>query len=380
MDENKSNQLSAYIMRQLQSGLTPDDIANQLRVAGWQEVDIATGFRAAQSYLQPTPLPGPQSQPIVTAVENTQPEEPAQVSLPAPIKRTRLKTGWLLFKQSLRILRGYPGLIKYPLFSFGISFVLFVAVCVAYIYDMDNAQILSAASVDQYGEPDRTVSIAGLALGVTYYLITAFVTYFFSTALSAHVLGVFKGQNNSTGYFMRIARSKAGAIATYALINVTIGFILRTIAERFRLLGWIVSKVLGALWSLATSFVVPVIADSSDNGFVAVKRSLGLFKANWEETIVGRVSLGTLAFLVYILTIVPLFVILAVILGSLFNAIGAFIALLLFILTFIAFIVVEAAATQILNTGLYYYARYRVIPPDFDPELLASVFIPKKKK
>lgn len=389
MNSETKNQLASYIVKQLQAGSTPDDIAGQLRNAGWREEDIQTGFTEAHGILQPSPLQpapplqpqpeiaGPEGEPVTAAAETQNP----QAVLPPPIQRGKLKTGWLLFKQSLRILKGYPGLMKYPAISIGISLLLFLIVGGIYLYDaVSSSNVLSYAAIDYSGSATREATTAGMILGIAYYLLTAFVTYFFATALSAHVLSLFRGQDNTNKYFIGVARSKSGAIALYTLIDVTVGFILRTIAERFRLIGWIISKILGALWSLATTFVVPIIADTPDNGAAAVKRSLGLFKANWGQTVTGRVSTGGLAVLLYLLIFIPVMFGLSIILAIIFQQAGLWIGMALLVLGIVAFATVEVAATNILNTALYYYAQYKVIPPSFDPELLASAFIQKKKK
>lgn len=386
MNQETKNQLASYIVKQFQAGSTPDDIAGQLRGAGWREEDIQEGFTEARTILQPGPT---QQQPPAAAQPAQEPQDTAhttaepqstQAVLPPPIERGKLKTGWLLFKQSLRVLKNYPGLIKYPAISIVLSLLLLLITAGLFIYDVISSTNALTTEYATYTGEKREATPAGLAVGLIYYLLTAFVTYFFATALSAHTLSLFRGQNGSNGHFIGVARSKSGAIALYTLIDSTVGFLLRFIAERFRLIGWIVSKILGALWTLATVFVVPIIADTPDNGAAAVKRSFGLFKANWGETIVGRVSMAGLAVLFYLVIFVPLIILLMIILGSTLDAAGILIALGIFILSLIVFATVEVAATNILNTALYYYAQYKIIPPAFEPELLASVFIQKKKK
>jgi hypothetical protein len=46
----------------------------------------------------------------------------------------------------------------------------------------------------------------------------------------------------------------------------------------------------------------------------------------------------------------------------------------------VALSILISLATNILNVCLYYYAQYHAVPPAFDPALLASVFVEKKKK
>lgn len=71
---------------------------------------------------------------------------------------------------------------------------------------------------------------------------------------------------------------------------------------------------------------------------------------------------------------------LAILFGTLFGVIGILIALGLYVVGILILTVLGSLASNILNVCLYYYAQYKVIPPAFSPELLASVFIEKKKK
>lgn len=369
--------LTQYIYSQLHQGLSVADITSQLRNASWAEADIAAGFAAAQAQLAPTPTPLEVLEPAVSSYQ----EQPATTQLPPPLQKSRIKIGWMLFKQSLRVIKQNPGLSRYIFMTILISFIILVILTVLIIVDSTNAQILFyPTTTDTDGSSSFGMTGLGfLVLVLASYLIT-FGTYYYGTALASHVLGIFRAKPETYAYHIALARKKLPTIALYALIATVIGYILRFIEERFKLIGLLISRILGALWSLATSFVLPVIADSDDNAVASIKESVALFKANWGQTITGRIALTGFVFLLYFLIGIPVSIVLLFILASLFGVVGVFIAIGLFILGLVIISILESLASNILNVSLYYYARYKTIPPSFSPELLASVFINKKKK
>lgn len=368
-------------MAQLQAGLTPQDIAGQLRAAGWTDELISAAFTAAREQLTPTvtPAPAPATVSSTDSPSHTQPAATAQ-QLPEPIKRGRLKTGWLLFKQSLGVIKTNPGLSRYVVMTMVWSIGIFGVFVAILILDSFNGHLLTTTSVNTDGTTSHYATLPGLLIGAIVAFLGTFVTYFYGTALSSHVLAIFRGTTSTYQQHIAHAKTRIVAIATYALIATVVGYLLRLIEERFRLVGWIIARILGALWTLATSFVLPIIADSEESGPQSIKHSVGLFKKTWGETIVSRVSLTGLITIIYLFVGIPATIVLAILLSMLIGPFGFLAALIIYILGMIVLIALSSLASSILNVSLYYYAQYGVIPPSFSPELLASVFVPKKSK
>jgi len=359
-------ELASYIKTQLQSGIDADTIATQLRAAGWQEEALTTGFTEAQQALSPIPLP------LLST------DQPSVQQLPPPLKQGRMKTGWMLFKQSLAIIKNNPGLSRYVIISTLITIGVSLLFIMLFVFDYLNGQRLSYDGVDSDGEATFYPTLLGFIVIIIWAVLQATITFYYATGLSSHALSMFRGQTTTYKESMKVAWSKIGSIITFALITVAVSYLINLL-QRIRFVGWILSKIIGAVWSLATSFAVPLIADKNLSGLQATKESMGLFKQTWGETITSRVSLGGLFFLIYYLIALPVFIGLVVGLSMLIGPVGAFIAVALFIVGVIVMSVIEALATNILNVALYYYAQYKVIPPNFSPELLASVFSAKKK-
>lgn len=368
--------LKEYVITQLQSGMSSQDITTQLRTSGWSEADITAGFAAAQAVVTPTPVTT-ETAPVFRPEDNTHntPSQPPQ-SLPEPIKRGRIMTGWLLFKQSFSIIKHNPSLYRYVIMSMAISLIIITLLGTLFVVDYNNSQTFIQLGVDSEGEETFVPTASGFVVSIVAGFIITLVAHYYATALSVHLLSIFRGQAATYQTATTTARKKFGAIAVYSLITLTVGYILNLIEERFKFIGVIVSRLLGAVWTLATSFVIPTIADTDKSGVDSLKNSVALFKKTWGETVTSRVTLSALLFIIAFAVSFVFIIILAVTAG----VIGLLIGIVLMIFSFIILGVLESLATSVLNTALYYYAQYGAIPPSFKPELLASVFYGKKSK
>ncbi len=374
-------QLRAYIQQQLNLGLNPAEVLTQLQQAGWQNDMLQQAFQLAQ----------PEVMPVISQALNPSslPEEKAQPQAQtihhptsATVTRGRFKTGWLLFRQSLRVLRHNEGLIRYVVMSFIASLILAVVFSVIFILEkhvlIQSTTIISANQHNiQY---NVTLKPAGYIVVLVYYILTFFIVNLYSAGLVANVIDIFHGQSKLYRNYMKIARSKGGALLIYSVIEATIGLFLRIIAERSKLLGRVVAWAMGAIWSLARLFVVPVIVTSEDNAFVAIKRSTKLLVSTWGENLVGRVSFAGVAIVLFLFVLTPVSFVL-IFLGIQFgNIIGAIAATVIVVLLYLAYVILISTASSVLNTALFYYAQYKQIPAAFDPVLINSVFVRRKRK
>jgi hypothetical protein len=126
---------------------------------------------------------------------------------------------------------------------------------------------------------------------------------------------------------LQFSMSRIGAIFSWSLFAATIGFALRILQENLGSLGKIITGLLGIVWSIATFFVVPIIAYEKLNPLQAFKRSTQLMKEKWGESLGSTFSFGLLRFLAFIIICLPLFfvgLILNPILGIVLAALGAF--------------------------------------------------------
>jgi len=349
--------LAAYVYQQLNAGLHPDEIAAQLRASGWPEPYVTQAFASVQSQVVPsaagaTPL-------------NAQ-----------TVKRGRTKTGWLLFKQSMKIIRTNESLVRYVIMSAVMGIGLAIIFGIIFLV---GSNTLLVKTVDSAGTTNYSASPAGYVVVFIYYVLAYFIVNLYAAGLVANTIDIFHGQSKPYKEYMKLARSKAGTLFMFSVIEATIGMILRAIAERSRLLGRIIVWIVGAAWSIARLFVIPVIVTTDESAVSSIKTSTLLLKATWGENIIGRLGFGIATFLIYLLLfVIAIPVVIAT--AALGGVIGAAVGVSLVVVAFLVVTIFFSAASSVLNTALFYYAQYKQVPAAYDPELMNSVFVPGKKR
>ena len=277
-------------------------------------------------------------------------------------------------KESLGVIRKDPELMIFPV----VSFIAGVVV----------AGILGVVALftDSFGG-DSTVSPLGIVLMFIFYFVTYFVTIYFQVALVAAVKLRLSGGDPTLGYGIGEANKRLGAIASWAVIAAIVGLILRLLegaARRSRGgLGSIVAQIaiglVGMAWSLATFFVIPIIAYEGVGGFEAIKRSVGVIKRRWGEAVVGQAGIGLIMFGLAIV-VGGVFGIVGILLltsgGTIGTAIGiAFISIA--ILGVLSIVVLAATLQSVYTAALYEYATKGQAPGIFSQNSLDSAFQPK---
>src|SRR5258708_7722132 len=197
---------------------------------------------------------------------------------------TRLSRSWELVKASASVLRQDKELLLFPLISMG-ALVLVVASFALPVFGLGMLQSISGGS-------DKRISVGLYAVAFLFYFSQYFVIFFFNAALVGAAMIRLDGGDPTFSAGMRIATSKIGAIAGYALVAATVGMILRAIQERVGFIGRIIVGILGVGWTLATYLVVPVLATRDVGPIEAVKESATLLKKTWGENVIGQVGLG----------------------------------------------------------------------------------------
>jgi len=193
--------------------------------------------------------------------------------------------------------------------------------------------ILASAGwdVDQVQEPGQTTNFIFVFL---YYLVNYFVVVFFNTALVHCTRLYFHGEEVSIEKGLKFSLSRIGSIFAWSMFAATIGTILRMIEENIGWIGKIIISLIGIAWSIATFFVVPVIAYENVGPLGAFKRSSQMMKEKWGESLGAGFSFGLVQLLAFIIVAIPLFLI-----GSIFHpVIGIVLALIgsLFIMAVIS--------------------------------------------
>jgi hypothetical protein len=293
------------------------------------------------------------------------PVEPIKWTNAAGEKPGRLRGAWLLAQQSWRVLMLDKELLVFPLMS-GIACFLVLATFFGGAF---------AAGVTQTGSAAANDAVAW-GLLFAYYFVNYSVIVFFNSALVACAMIRFQGGNPTVEDGMRAARARIPQIVAWALLAATVGVVLRMIQERVPAVGKFVIGLLGAAWTIATYFIVPLLVVEKLGPFDAVKRSVTLMKQTWGETLASNVGIGAAVMLITIL-----FLVLA---GSatvvLFGLTGSNAVLIVCAVLIVAFLVAVALISSALNTiilsALYLYAAEKKVPRAFEG-VAQMAFAPK---
>ncbi|MBC8046332.1 MAG: hypothetical protein H7Y00_06015 [Fimbriimonadaceae bacterium] len=270
----------------------------------------------------------------------------------------RLSNGWKLSMSSFSVLKKNKQLIIFPILS-GAALILIMATFAigalgANGWDFDNIQ--------------ETSSVTTYALMFIYYVVNYFIIIFFNMALTHCTRLYFQGEEPTIGKGINFSMSRLGAIFSWAVFAATVGTILRAIQENSGLVGKIITGIIGIVWSIATFFVVPVIAYEDLGPIAAFKRSGQLMKQKWGESLGATFSFGIIQFLAVILVGAPLFFI-----GSLFHILAGIILAVLGVFLVIS---VMSAAHTIFISAVYHNITDQPVK-DFENETLDGLFIQK---
>lgn len=214
---------------------------------------------------------------------------------------------------------------------------------------------------------------AGAALylpAFALYVVLYAVGIFFQCAVVAGATERLRGGDPTVASALGAAWRRVGSILLWSLLAATIGMALRTVQERMGFLGKLVVGLVGAAWSIATFFVVPVLVLEEAYIGDVVGRSLAVVREVWGEALVGGVGIGLAAFCAWgTLVMVTL---------GLTSVIGIQ-ALLVLVFLGILLAIFFSALEGVYLASLYSYATSGMVPPGFDQETLRQAFARKDR-
>jgi hypothetical protein len=248
----------------------------------------------------------------------------------------RLSNGWEISMNSLKVLKENKQLIIFPILS-SISLLLLLGSFFVII--------LAGAGwhVDDISNPGTAVSYAVIFL---FYIVNYFIVVYFNTALIHCTTLYFKGEEVTLRKGLDFSNSRLGAIFTWALFAGTVGAILKIVQENLGGLGKIITGLVGIVWSIATFFVVPVIAYENLGPIDAFKRSVEIMKQKWGEKLGSTFSFGLVSLVGLIIVTIP-----ALILSALVNPLAGIVFGAAGLLLLLAII---SAAKSIFVSAIYH--------------------------
>lgn len=278
------------------------------------------------------------------------------------MKGGRIRRGWELAKHSWAILRADRALALFPVVSA-------VAIVFAGLLIVGPGVALFATGASKP---------AGVALWVVGGYVLTFIGIYCNTALAAAAAQALDGRRATLGDGFAAVRSRRGVIAQWALVQLTVGLLIQVIqgllaeSSLGRVVAGIFAGLASAAWTIATFFVLPILALEGLGPKEALTRSAHVIRARWGEGLIGNGSITGLVFLFAVLPAIGIGALGVVVAGS---TVGAGIALIaLAVAMVVAALIVGSTLSVIFRVALFRFATEDKVVGGFDPAALEGAF------
>lgn len=282
----------------------------------------------------------------------------ARPSMP-PAGEGRMARSWRLTRTSWRVVRGDRTLLA-------------LAACSAVLLVASTALLLGLSGGLHH--PGRQTSLVLWVLLLSYPL--TFANVFLGTAIAAAAAAAMRGQHLGMREALAVPAGRLGQVALWALLATGVGILLEQLASRLPFGGRLVSWVVGATWSLATLFAVPILALEGCTAPACARKSAELVKRTWGESLGGNVAITAWA----VVAAIPAGMMIGIGAGMLPSARAA--GEVLLVLGALVLVLVSTASTvarQTFAVALYEHARSEGdAPGPFATADLASPFVSKR--
>ena len=269
-------------------------------------------------------------------------------------------SSWAVLKQDKE-------LMVLPLIS-GIASLLIAASFLVPIF-------LSAHTTDAFGNDDVKFGPPQYGLLFLMYVVLAYITIFFKTALLCGADERMKGGNPTIASALGGAGKRAGAILPWAVVSATVSVVLRAISERSGLVGRIVIGFVGMAWTVVTFLVLPVLVFEGVGVGDSIKRSTQLLKHTWGENLIVTGGIGLFSMLL----VLPAIAVIA--LGATSGSVPVIaVTVGLGVLWIVAVTCWSNAMTSIFQVALYRYATEGQAPAAFAQAELGTAFTQKGRR
>jgi hypothetical protein len=280
---------------------------------------------------------------------------------------SRMSRGWMLTKESWRVVRADRTLLWFPVVGALLGLVV--------------AAVFVGGGIALYSATNSAVLLI-IPLVIGAYLL-AVVATFFNVALALCVSRALDGQDTTVGEGLAAARSRMDAIFGWAGVQLVVGGINLLLQALLReaggqIISSIFSGLANAAWDIASFFVIPGIALDGLGPKDALKRSVSVIRQRWGEGVTGAAAIGFIFFLCVWLPVIAL-VVVGVALSSSVPGLG--IALIAIgVIVFVIGVVVQTTLSATFRVALYRFATQDTVLGPFQREPLEQAFKPKRRR
>lgn len=307
---------------------------------------------------------------------------------------TRFNTSWSLVKSTFGIIQRDKKLLLFPAVNlvFVLAILFFFTVPILFIntghpfLSFDHWKVLGnkLVEISPSATPGEKDEITLKPLALTYlaamYFVSMFASTFLNVAFYSEILAAFRGDAVSIQRGLKFASTRFWSIVAWSLMAGIVGYIIQQIENRVGFVGRIITGLIGAAWSVASVFAIPVIVheEASVNPLSTLKQSALTLKRTWGEALVGYVGFSGISFVVFLLSM--LFLIGAFVPAVIFN--NVWIALLLgalWFLALLAFTYFMNTAKQVFLCALYLFASEGAVTEPYTADMFNAAWKTKKK-
>jgi hypothetical protein len=232
---------------------------------------------------------------------------------------------------------------------------------------------LVGVDLDTNSTDSAALKPAGYVIGAVAYVVFAFITVYFQSALVAGANESLSGGSATLAKSMGAASAKLHRILPWAIVTATVSLIISQL-ERQGWIGAIVGNLLGMAWNIVTFLTIPIIMLEDVGPIAALKRSGTLFKQTWGENLVAQVGFGFIGLIAFLPA--------ALVAGlGVASGVGAVMVVTIGLaVVWLAIVsVVLSALSGIYRTALYRYAVDNRAPAAFAGEDFSAAFTPKHR-
>lgn len=272
---------------------------------------------------------------------------------------TRMRRGWHLGFQSLRIVLRDKSLLLFPLIPFSTAITIILSFCLIVGPD----KLFWALFVVNTLEHARYLAIGYMAIAV--------ISVFFSIGLVACARIAIDGQDSKFLDGILAGLRKFHWVVLWGLISWTIGPILNLL-DHLRFTSQWVRKLTKTNWSQLSYFLLPILVNDNVNIFSAIRRSTTTTAKTWGEGAVSQLGFLWIFWFMNIPT--------AILIALGVYREGPWPSTLTFVVLAMVYgtIVVYQTASAVLSVVLYKYATDGSVVQGFDGAWMKEAFVRPK--
>jgi len=263
---------------------------------------------------------------------------------------------WDLLGRSFAILKSDKELLWLPVMSACFCLAATLIICSAAAI----AVVLPALPLHDVAQ-QKALGHQLLPFVFLFYFVTYGVGIYFNVALVSIASDRLAGGHAVLNDGLQTAWKRKWSILQWALLAATVGVLLQSLERRLGFLGRIVTSITGYVWTLASFFVVPILAAEDMGPAEALSESAEIFRKTWGEELAGSFNFGLISVVLALPGI--LLPVLGARLGMGQTGMLAGVALMLIYWMLLA--LVCSAARGIFVAALYRYATTQQVSDGF---------------